>query len=293
MTKRGIIILIVFLSLICLLMTGGFIYLLTSDFSWGSFNLSFSSSKLIDSITYSNDCEVLHIDSKNIDVFVEEAVDNQITLEVYANKNIDYSFNNNDKKIEFKAHNNKTINLFNFGQSKIVVKLPKENSISDFLIDAKVGDIKVDSFESLNGKIINTVGDLDIEKFNDLYIELGTGDIKINQVNSLEIKHSTGDIDVDTVESFKCESTTGDISINDINSRFEITSKTGDIRIDKALLNDNSLIKHTTGDVKIKEVKNAYVDATTKVGDVKVNNNDRYAEYTLTINNKTGDIKIN
>ena len=299
MNKKGIIILIVFLSVVCLLMTGGFIYLLANNFEWGSFELGldFTEPKLLDSVFYENaEVEQLYIDSKALDVYIEESSDDKYSLEVYANnKNLDYSFDNTDKKVTFKAHNNKGASIvlgFNT-HGKIVVRIPKENNLSTFMIDAKVGDIKVKSLENLEGKIKNTVGDLTIEKVKNMNIELGTGDIKINDIDTTEIKHSTGDIDIDNVSTLTINSSTGDININYVDWMFQITSKTGDVRINKTLVQKDSFIDHKTGDIKIKEITGAYVEATSNIGDVKVNNNDRYAEHTLTIKNKTGDIRIN
>ncbi len=299
MTKKGLIILISFLSVVCLLMTGGFIYLLVNNFEWGSIELGldFSKPKLLDSITYENvDVEEINIDSKALDVYIEESSDDKYSLEIYVNnKNIDYSFDNIDKKVTFKAHNNKgaSIILGYNTHGKIVVKIPKENNLYTFNVDAKVGDIKVGNFEGLNGSIKNTTGDLEVNKFNDLSIDLGTGDIKLKDVSSVDIKHNTGDIDIGTIGDLTIQSKTGDINIDEVNLKMDITSKTGDIKINKVLVTSNSKIDNTTGDITIKEVSGSYVDATSKIGDVKVNNNDRYAEYTLKIQNKTGDIKIN
>ncbi|MCR5482782.1 MAG: DUF4097 domain-containing protein [Bacilli bacterium] len=299
MTKKGIIILIVFLSVVCALMTGGFIYLLANNFEWGSFELGldFTEPKLLDSISYENaEVEQLYIDSKALDIFVEESSDDKYSLEVYANnKKIDYSFDNTDKKVTFKAHNNKGASfVFGFNtHGKIVVKIPKETNLYTFMIDAKIGDIKVKSLENLEGKIKNTVGDLDIDKVKNMNIDLGTGDININEINTTEIKHTTGDLDIDNVSSLINNSSTGDINIGTVDCDFNITAKTGDIKINKASLLKDSLIDLKTGDIRIKEISGAYVEANSNVGDVKVNNNDRYAENTLTIKNKTGDIRIN
>ncbi len=296
MTKKGIILLIVFLSVVCLLMTGGFIYLLSCNFEWGSFNFNLGDAKLLDSKTYNNsEVEELFIDTKAIDIYIEESSDDNYSLEVYSNGNVDYSFDNTDKKLTFKAYNNKN-GFFLFGinsHCKIVVKIPKETNLYTFMVDAKVGDIKVKSLENLEGKIKNTVGDIDIDKVKNMNIDLGTGDINIKEINTTEIKHTTGDLDIDNVSSLINNSSTGDINIGNVDCDFNITAKTGDIKINKASLLKDSLIDHTTGDIRIKEISGAYVEANSNVGDVKVNNNDRYAENTLTIKNKTGDIRIN
>lgn len=296
MTKKGIIILIVFLSVVCVLMTGGFIYLLANNFEWGSFDFKISEGKLIDSIEYDNDVTILNIDTKSIDVYFEENDTNKYSLEIYSNnKKIDYSFNNENGVINLKAYNKTKGNLFiGFGaHGKVVVKIPKENSLNEFVINHKVGDIKIGNFKDLNGTINNSVGDLDIDTLNNVKIDLGIGDIDIKRVNKVEVKHSTGDLDIDYVNEFLNDSKTGDIKVNSINYSFNIISHTGDITINNADLKNNSFIDNKTGDIDIYKTSGVYVEAKTNTGDIKVNNNDRYAEYTLKIQNKTGDIKIN
>ncbi len=295
MNKMGLIILIIFLSTVCVLMTAGFIYLLTNNFDWSSLDFDYEG-KLIDSIEYENDATSLNVDTKSIDVYFEETSSDKISLEVYSNnKKIDYSFDNENGVITLKAYNKIKGSIFiGFGaHGKVVVKLPKENNIEEFRIDQKVGDIRIGSFENLNGSIYNSVGDLRIDALNNAKIDLSTGDIKIKKINKVEIKHSTGDLDIDSVSELINNSSTGDIEIDNVDYKFEITSKTGDVKITNADLKEDSLIDHKTGDIKIGKVTGVYVEATTNVGDTKINNNDRYLEKTLTIKNKTGDIKIN
>jgi len=296
MNKKGIIILIVFLSIICILMTSGFIYLLSSNFEWGSINLNFNESELVDSIEYENEITSLNVDTKSIDVYFEESDNDKYSVEIYSNnKKIDYSFTNEDGVMNVKAYNKTKDNIFiGFGaHGKVVIKIPRNNTIEEFRIDQKIGDIKIGKFENLNGTIINSIGDLDIDTLNNVKIELDTGDIKIERVNNVDIKHTTGDLDIDTANEVIDNSNTGDIDINTINSHFNIASHTGDITINTASLTGDSVINHKTGDIRIKKLTGVYVETDSKIGDVKINNNDRYAEHTLKITNKTGDIRIN
>ena len=119
------------------------------------------------------------------------------------------------------------------------------------------------------------VGDVKIEKVNKLVTDVKTGDIKVQQVNDIVSKSKTGDIKLGTVKG----------SIN-------ITSGTGDVKIEDATIEKNSKINSNVGDVKIQHIKGCYVDAKTNVGDVKVTNNDRKSEVELTITSHVGDIKV-
>ena len=283
MNKKGLIILIVFLSIACVVMTGVFIYLLTSNFEWGSINFNLGEPKLIESNKYESLDGIL-IDTKAIDVIVETSEDDTIITEVYSNDNVDYSETVVDNKLTLKVHTKSSFRLFSFGQTqKVVVKLPKDYS-NEFVIDAKVGDIKLDSFENLDAVIKNSTGDLHAKNLNSADIDLTTGDINVENVNVLTIKHNTGDIDINTVDTLKYNGQTGDLKINSVTNSFDITSQTGDIKINNADFKADSKIEHKTGDIKIKNVTGAYV---------KIDSNDRKAELTCTINNNVGDIKIN
>lgn len=292
MNKNGLIILIVFLALVIVTMTGGFIYLLSSNFSWGEINFVERKSKLIDTQTYES-LDSITLDTKAIDIVIQESNTEEIITEVYSNKNIDYSSSIEDNKLTLKAHQKNSVTLFSFGfSSKVIVKLPS-NYAGELNIDAKVGDISIKTFNDLNATIVNSVGDLSIDELKNVNIEITTGDIYVKEAKEINIKLNTGDIDINEVSVLKIDSKTGDISIKNIDDSFSIKANTGDIDIKRADLKANSKIDHRTGDINIKKLTNAYIEVSSKVGDTKVNNNDRYAELTCTIKNNVGDIRVN
>lgn len=294
MNKTGIQILIIFLTLVVFLMIGGFIYLLKSNFSWDNFGISIGNTKLVESKEFESINEI-NVDSKAIDLFVKESDNDSVVVEIYSNKNLEYNIDENEGKLNVHVNYTSTVTLFSFGNNtRVVIKLPKTYD-GEFNVDAKVGDINIDSFENLEPTINNTVGDLKINNVKSVIVEeLGTGDIDIDSADTILIKkHSTGDIKIDDVNTVVIKTNTGDINIKNVNNTFDIDGKTGDIKINNADIKEDSKIEHKTGDITIKSLKGAYVEATSKVGDVKVNNNDRYSEHTCTIKNKVGDIKVN
>ena len=86
--------------------------------------------------------------------------------------------------------------------------------------------------------------------------------------------------------------TTGDIELGNINKSLNLKTTTGDIEIESINLSENSNIETTTGDVKIDDINEVYVETESKTGDVRINDNDRYADYKLHIKVTTGDIKV-
>jgi hypothetical protein len=294
MNKGVAITFIVILSILAIVLTGGFIFLLRSNFTWGSFNLTLGSysDKLVDSKTFTS-AEEINVDTKAIDLFVDVSDDENITVELYSDKEVNYSFTNENDIVNLKAHINNYISFGFLSKSpRLVVKVPKEYA-AKFTIDSKVGDIHIASFESLNPTIKSTTGDIKIEKVNESTIDVGTGDVKITEVKVLNIKQGTGDIKVQDVDSIDINANTGDVKIQKVNNKMNIINGTGDIKIQDAIINENSSITNRTGDIKIQSLSGAYIEADNKVGDVKVNNNDRHLELTCTIHTNTGDIRVN
>lgn len=294
MNKGVAITFIVILSILAIILTGGFILLLRGNFTWSSFNISLGaySEKLVESKTFTS-AEEINLDTKAIDIYVEVSNDENITAELYSEKDVDYSFTNEDDKVNLKAYMNNYISFGIFTKSpKLVVKLPKELA-AKFTIDSKVGDIHINSFESLKPFIKNTTGDIKIEKVEEATIDVGTGDVKINDVKVLNVKQNTGDIKVQNVDTVEVNASIGDVKIQNVNNKVNITNGTGDIKIENATLTENSNITNRTGDIKINNLTGAYIEADNKVGDIKVNNNDRHLEITCTIHTNTGDIRVN
>ena len=122
MNKGVAITFIVILSILAIVLTGGFIFLLRSNFNWSSFDFSLGSysDKLVDSKTFTS-AEEINVDTKAIDLFVEVSNDENITVELYSDKEVDYSFTNENDIVNLKAHIN---NYISFGFLSLVFCLP-------------------------------------------------------------------------------------------------------------------------------------------------------------------------
>ena len=60
-----------------------------------------------------------------------------------------------------------------------------------------------------------------------------------------------------------------------------------------AFIKENSNIKVTTGDIKIKHANGFYVGGNTKIGDTRIKGVDRKSDIELNIEAKVGDIRVN
>lgn len=290
MNKTVSICLIIVLSILTLVLTGLFIFLMSGNsFNW-SFSFNTYSEKLVESKEVS-DVASLNVDSQNVDVLFEKSNDDKVYIELYSENNVDHSIDVVDSKVNVKFYDKEVFRFFK-KNSRILIKLP-ENYENELVITSTTGDIKFQSFEKLSPIIKLGTGDIKADKLNEVEITSTTGDIKISELNAINCKTVTGDVKINRVNIANIHGTTGDVKIQEINYSADITLTTGNVKITKFDVKENSSINLTTGDVKIESHSGAYIETTNNVGDVKVNNNDRTLEKTLKISVRTGDIKVN
>ena len=290
MNKTVNIIMIVLLSIITVAVIGFFIYLMNGNtFSWNfgfnSYSQNLLESKEVDSISQIN------VDAKNTDVLVERSTNNKIVVELYSDNNVEHKIEVNNNIMYINYYDNVGFRLFKKG-NRVLIKLPDAFE-DEFIVKLTTGDVKIGSFEKLSPEINLGTGDIKAEKLKDLNIESTTGDVKINTLEKINCKHSTGDVKIEKVGVANIHSSTGDIKLNEVTNSVDISLTTGDVKISKATINEDSNISLTTGDVKIASCEGAYIEASNSVGDIRVNNNDRKLEKTLKISGKIGDIRVN
>ena len=292
MNKSLAVFLIILLSIVVVALTGGFIYMLNNNlpisFDWLVGENKYSNT-LVEAKTFDT-IKDLNIYSKNGDITIEESTDGKIAVELYSD-NVEEEFIKDENEINIKLYN-KSGFAFKFKTDRILVKLPLEyaNKIS---INNNVGDIKISTLDLATTNIVSTIGDIKIDSINNANITNDIGDVKIEKINALTSINKTGDVKINTINDADIKVDTGDIKINTVNNKLELKSGIGDVKIDNATITSNSTINGSTGDIKIRNITGAYVEANTKIGDVKINNTDRKSDIILTINNTTGDIKIN
>ena len=293
MNKSLTVILVIILSLLVVGLSG-LLYFTISNPSMNIFKFSASfgySTKLIDEKEI-DEIKDLNINTNISDVKIEEKDIDYIKVEMYSDNEKSHSIIDGSKEVEISLiEKNKVFGLFN-KTGNIKVYVPKDyNKV--IKVNSNVGDIKILNLNNASLVTTSTVGDVKVQNINEANIIIKTGDIKINNVNTLVAKGETGDIKVEKVETINATLTTGDIKIGSVTNSLDLSSKTGDIKVENANIKRNSKIDSGVGDVKIKSIRGCYILGKTNVGDTKINNFDRKSDIELNINSRVGDIKVN
>ena len=262
MKNKGLIMTLIIIIAIIII---GLIFFLYAVLS-GKFNMMLNFENLgkkSSNIIFDTSYELESIDNIEVlstagSVKFEESTDGKIKVIAYGQNSNDLkvSLNENKLKIDYSDYKNVSIG-FNFYINDIIVYIPKEYS-KEIIIDTDYGDVKI----------------IDLE------------DATIN------IKDECGNINLGKIKNVTIKSDYGDVEIEEVLNKCTIESDCGNVKINKAQIQENSFIKSDYGDVKIKEINDIYVDAKTDMGDVDINKNNRQSEIVLKIENDCGNIKV-
>jgi len=274
MNKGLTITLIVLLSSIVVALIVGIVIVIKKGIDFSNLSFDTTSKNLIEEKEINN-IKNLNIEFNTLDIDIKTTEDDKITIKLYSDDEEEHKIEEQEDTINIiHKEQEHRINFFN-KSPKLVIYLPSSYD-KEINIEGEAGDIHLDKLPNTNIKANLDVGDIKAESLNKVNIKVKTGDIKINKLNDLIT-----------------EIQTGDIKLNEINNHLDINLKTGDVKIEEVNINENSKIEIKTGDVKIQKTNEIYVEADTRVGDIKVQNNYRKAEIELVIKVDVGDIKSN
>ena len=274
--KSVIIVLIVILSCMVILLTGGFIFLLNNNFN---FNLNFNVSdiKLIESTDIeSNSIDNIKLYLYNADIEIKES-DNDIRVEYYSNSEKNPKIIKNDNEIILDERNyDMSCFGFCFINRRVVLYIP-----SDY-------DGKFD-IETVSGDIYSNINIV-----NDISMITTSGDVELLDANDITITTTSGDIKVSKTNKISAVTTSGDVTINRVNERVSVKTTSGDIILKNLDIKDNSSVETASGDVSINNnISNCYVESSTTSGDTNINKSDRKSDLILKIKTTSGDITVN
>jgi len=289
--KNWIIASIVMLSIVAVALIVLLIGLLGNKFkfNWIFSGSSISTELAVDTV-YEN-VGGLDINSDSAQVYVKEALDNDVRLIIYGDKNyIKHNMVNNTLKVDVESKSCIGI-CFKNSIAKVEIYLPKDY-INNIDINNRYGDISVGEFNKASINVVSNAGDVDISGGGSVKIVNDYGDIYIGQADVLNIEASAGDIDIDEVKEVTVENDYGDIKIDNVFGYLNVDADCGDISIRNVELYKNSSIKSDFGDVYIGGTNQIYIDAKSNLGDVKVKNNYRDSELELKIENSCGDVEV-
>ena len=242
----------------------------------------------------------------NFDFFKKGESNNLIYNESFddINKNVNIKVSSSNIYIKNSSDNKAILKMYGSEKSKDDLKVTNEEVDKVILylpetfdkkinIENSYGDAKIEKFENviLNAKISS--GDINVDTVKEINIDNDYGDVFIKKVETAKINASAGDIKIDEVNNINADNNYGDIKIKNVYNYINLNCDCGDIKINNAALNKNSVIKDDYGDITISNIKNVYIDSKTDYGDNDINNNDRKSDVVLKIKNNCGDIKVN
>ncbi len=295
MRKALTITLISFLTLIVIGISILFVMILNGNLKINGFKFKFNKSYItevaVDEV-YDNTFDGININTTAGSINIYTSKEDNIKLVINNKKeNTIVSTDLNVLNIDVKSKKCNFI-CINPKIAKIDLYLPSDFN-KEITITTEYGDIKIERFENANFDIKSNYGDITIYEANYAKLDLDYGDVTIDKINELVANTNCGDIKIGRVNDLVATSDYGDIKVQTVTNSLTIDCDCGDVKINAVNLTKDSSIKNNLGDVKIKSIKGAYIDAKTSLGDVKVKNNDRESNNTLTIRNDCGDIEVN
>lgn len=297
MKNRGLIItLIILLAVVCIAL-GVFMVLgingRISFRNFGIFNINkVSKTKILDEV-YENTFDDIDITTDISNIVIKPSDDNNVRVVIYGNLDKDkfsVDSSTNDLRINYKGKKC-TFFCFNIEMSKIEVYIPS-NYDKNIEVKNAYGDIEIGEFLNADITVVEDCGDVSIIGAKKIDVKNKLGDIKVDQVIDAKIDQDCGDVKVGKVDNITVKNNLGDIKIKSVNNYLNIDEDCGEIEIDDLVLNKNSVIKTSLGDVKIGTTNEIYIDAKTSLGDTDIRNNYNKSDITLKIDNSCGDIKV-
>lgn len=250
---------IVFLTLVSCALIGIMIMGIRNDFSH-SFFYSEREERMIYQKTYNTDMiENININAKTSDMYIRSTSENEIKVRIYGEDEDLATSTLKDRQLNIKksSEHHFCFGFCSYQTEKVVLYIPEKFS-GILNITTNTGDINIEDFENLN-----------------LIIDSDVGDIEIGKIKNSKIESNIGDVDIDEI-------------IENAN----IKTDTGDITIKKFIVKANSTIETGIGDVSVLHISDAYIDASTNIGEVSIKRNNRHAKYDLKITSDTGDITV-
>lgn len=189
----------------------------------------------------------------------EENLEDTIKVRIYGKNTEDASASLVDKTLKIENKTQNSFMFFNFGlvKSEIKISIPSTYA-SQIKTKVNCGDIKVNCLEKAT-----------------LSAECKAGNVELAKIKNANIKCDAGNVEAEEVFN-KCE----------------IELDAGNVRIEKLTLQEDSKIEVDLGDVKIEETNDIYIEASTDLGDTKINTNTRTSNVTLKINVDCGNIRV-
>ena len=264
-SNKGLLIfLVVFLSIIVLALSALLVLGLSNK--GGMFGLHFGSSRISSNLVKEEEFDITDI--KNIKVRIkagklkivsEDAKeDSKIIAKLYAKEASWISIDRTKNGIEIEDKSEEChFFCFNWDGVNVELFVPKDYA-GDFNIDTSYGDVEMGEFA----------------------------------LASVKVDSSAGNIELGSAKNIDANLSAGNFELGNCYGRVRIDNSMGNVEIDKLEITDDSVIELSMGNVEIKNVGDAHVEAKTDMGNSSVNGGNPKSDVTLNIKNSMGNITV-
>lgn len=289
--KSLIIGLIIILVIICAGLTVLFTNLLSGKLKFSNFKFNNESAELVLDEVYELDFSKIKVNTEAGNVYIKTNNENNVRVVIYGDKENTTVDTTNGLSIDAKAKQCVGF-CFNRKIYKLEIYLP-ENYDKEITINNNYGNIEIDKFINANMNIYEDCGNIEIIGANNVKVENDYGNIEIKEVNDADVKASAGNVEIGTVSNLKVQNDYGNVEVDKVLNYVNIEEDCGDVEIKDLNITIDSKITNDLGNIKINKTNEVYINASTDLGKVEVNNNYKDSLVTLTIENDCGDVKVN
>lgn len=293
MQNKGVIVtLIIVFSVLALGLLGFLFLFLNGKGMYPKFlNITKVSTTKIFDEQYENTFKKISVNANISDINFKKSIDGKVRVIIYGEKK-ELTVDNTNEELKVEFQEKRCIGIcFNMKKSRVEVYLP-ETYNKKIMVKNNYGDIKIDNFKEATMEIEEDCGEVSVVSGKNIVVKNNYGDIKIGEAKFANIKESCGDVEVRKVEDIIVKNNYGDIEIKNVLNYIEAKDDCGDIEIENLLINKDSSIKNSFGNIDIGKTNQIYIDAKTDLGQVEIGRNWRTAQTILTIKNNCGDIEV-
>ena len=240
-------------------------------------------------IIYDNTFEKIasiNVDVTSYDVELKESNNDTIKVEISGSKKNQDKFHVEEENGNLTINENGSSVCIGFClDGTITIYLPNQ----DITYHHKSSSGNIYSDIDLRSVVINTTsGDITLKNINDGTVSSTSGNINVANANKLNVSATSGDISLDEPKNLVANTQSGNIKVRSITSKMDITTTSGDINISSLSIKEDSKAEAKSGNIDIKLDKDVFIDATTRSGNIDIDNTN--TNPTLIIKTTSGDI---
>lgn len=232
--------------------------------------------------------EKIAVDVSSYDVEIKESDIDNITVQITGSKKNQDKIKVEQQNDELKIYQDGSIICIGLCLYKEVITIYVPNNYElEYNHESTSGSLSSEVLIN-TGNIKTTSGDILLNSINSGFLKSTSGNIEITSATSLEVSSTSGDIDIKNIENLTGSTKSGNIKVNNLTNKINYVATSGDIKINKFSINEDSSLSATSGNIDIGLEKDIFINASTKSGDIDISNTNNNP--TLTITTTSGDI---